>query len=140
MAEIKINVKSISGRKNKVKTVTFCCDDEIRTIYDLIKNTVEYCVKLYNDRRENSQLLAVLSPDVIGDMALSGKVSFGVNYSENNADPDKAIKNAAEAFSDGIVVIFADDKKLESLDEPLDLSSVESFTFIKLSMLAGRMW
>ena len=76
----------------------------------------------------------------IEDKAAQGKVSFGVNYGEKNADVSKATDNALEAFTDGIAVIFADGKRLEALDEAIDLTEIKSLTFVKLTMLAGRMW
>ena len=85
-------------------------------------------------------MIKVLTPALIEDKPSSGKIAFGVNYGEKNADFSIALSHALEAFEDGIVVIFADDRKLENLHDELDLKTVKSLTFIKLSMLAGRMW
>ena len=53
---------------------------------------------------------------------------------------ETAIKTAIEGFEDGLVALFIDDKRYESLDEELNLTGSETLTFVKLTMLAGRMW
>ena len=140
MKEIKVNIKSASGRKNRIAERTMLFDESIATVRELIVFAVQTCVDEYNQRRESSGLLEVFSPERIGDQAQFGKVSFGVNYGGKPAEFQRAANHALEAFEDGIVVIFADDKQLTSLDEAVSLNQIESLTFIKLTMLAGRMW
>ncbi len=140
MTEIKVNVKSVANKKNKVVTVTIPCGDDTDSVRSLLTDIVKYCVESYNERMENGEILKVFTREQIEDKAQSGKVSFGNIYGENKADLQKATDDALEAFSDGVAVLFADDKKLESLDEKIDLQTIDSFTFIKLTMLAGRMW
>lgn len=140
MVETAVNVKSVSNRKNKITTLKIQYSDNVTNVKSLIAETVSYCVADYNSRRESSDLISVLTPTLIDDKAESGKISFGVNYGEKNAELSKAASYALEAFEDGIVVIFADDRKLENLNDKLDLNKIKSLTFIKLTMLAGRMW
>lgn len=140
MKEIKVNIKSASGRKNRIAERTMLFDESIATVRELIISAVHTCVDEYNLRCESSKLLEVLSPEMIEDRAQLGKVSFGVNYGGKQAEYQRAAAQALEAFEDGIVVIFAGDKQLTSLDEAVSLNQVESLTFIKLTMLAGRMW
>ncbi len=140
MKEIRVNVKSVSGKKSSIAARTMLFDENITTVGDLIRSSVKVCVDEYNKRRESSDLIEVLTPDIIENKAKLGKVSFNVNYGESSPDLQKAVDNALEAFEDGLVVIFADENKLESLDEAVDLNAIESLTFIKLTMLAGRMW
>ena len=81
-----------------------------------------------------------LTSKEIEDRAAQGKISFGVNYGNKDADVSKATADALEAFSDGIVVIFADDRRLQRPEESIDITDIHNLTFIKLTMLAGRMW
>ncbi|MBQ2152274.1 MAG: hypothetical protein II440_02405 [Clostridia bacterium] len=140
MKEIKINIKSVSGKKSRITTRTMLFDENINVVEELIKAAVATTVNEYNERRETSDLITVLTPGLIEDKAQTGKVSFGVNYGEKSPDLETAVNNALEAFADGIVVIFADDKKLDSLDEAIDINDIKSLTFVKLTMLAGRIW
>lgn len=140
MKELKINVKSVSGKKSKITTRTMLFDENITTVGRLITAAVKTTVNEYNERRESSDLITVLTPELIEDKAQSGKVSFNVNYGESSPNLKTAVNNALEAFTDGIVVIFADEHKLDSLDEAVFINKIESLTFVKLTMLAGRMW
>ena len=140
MREISVNIKSAATKRNKIKTVTVPYDEGITDVKGLIEATVAWFVKDYNQRRENSELLIALTSEQIEDKAEQGKISFGVNYGSKDADLSKATADALEAFSDGIVVIFADDRRLQRLDESIDITDIYNLTFIKLTMLAGRMW
>ena len=140
MLQISVNVKSAATKKNKIQTVTVPYDEGISDVKGLLEATVAWCVNDYNQRRQNSDLLTALSPEQIEDKASQGKVSFDVNYGEKDAELSKATAEALEAFSDGVVVVFADDRRLQSLDEAIDLAEIHSLTFVRLTMLAGRMW
>lgn len=138
--ELNVNVKSVSGKKNKITTIPVTYSRDEMTVRELIEETVRYCVNDYNNRKENGELLRALLPQEIEDKAAQGKISFGMVYGEKDADLKKATDDAIEAFADGVVAIFADEKRLENPDEELKLNEIQSLTFIKLVMLAGRMW
>ena len=91
MTDLKINIKSISNKKNKIKTTVIPCDDSITDIRELLTEIVKYCVKTYNERMESSEILNVFTREQIEDKAQSGKVSFGVIYGENKADIVKGV-------------------------------------------------
>ena len=63
-----------------------------------------------------------------------------MNYGGKPADIVKAQENAIQCFEDGIYRIFMDDKPLEELDEDIQVTEEQVFTFVRLTMLAGRMW
>lgn len=140
MIAIHVNIKSVSNKQNKIKQMSISYDEKIQNVRELILATVKYCVENYNERMENSEILKALSIEQIENQAAQGKVSFGINYGEKRAELSKAEADALEAFEDGIAVIFADEKKLESLDEKIEIQKIKSLTFVKLTMLAGRMW
>ena len=85
-------------------------------------------------------VLLLTAKSQIEDQAQTGKVSFGVNYGEKQADPQKARENAIQCFEDGIYRIFMDDRPLEHLDDPIEVTEENIFTFVRLTMLSGRMW
>ena len=53
---------------------------------------------------------------------------------------DKAVDNALQSFEDGLYRVFLNDDELERLDEEIDVKENDTLTFIRLTMLAGRMW
>ena len=138
--EAKINVKSVSGKKNKITTINISYTKDEISVRELIEETVKYCVEKYNERVENGEVLKALLPQEIEDMATQGKIAFETIYNDKTADVKTATYNAISSFEDGIVAIFADKLRIEKLEETIKLSEIESITFIKLVMLAGRMW
>ena len=74
------------------------------------------------------------------EMQEAGKFAFGFHYNTNVIAEEKAVAIALEAVADGVVRIFQDTKPLEDLNQPITVNEGDTFTFIKLTMLSGRMW
>lgn len=138
--EIKVNLKSIGKRKQSVKPVSYQIPGHPKTLRELICAVTQAGVEEYNRRMESSELLCYLTSEEITDMAQAGKVSFGVNYGEKKADLTKAQENAIQCFEDGIYRIFLNEIPLETLEEKIEITEESIFTFVRLTMLAGRMW
>ena len=138
--ELKISCKSVSKRRNTIKSVLYQYENPIHTVKDLLTETVRLNVAEYDKRQESSEILNVLSNDDIEDMATTGKVGFGVNYGNKKPDVDKAIQNALECFQDGLVVVFIEGNQFTKEDEPLSLKDGDEITFVRMTMLSGRMW
>ena len=62
------------------------------------------------------------------------------SHGEKEADVQEAQENALQCFEDGIYRIFMDGTPLESLDDTIAITDHSVFTFVRLTMLAGRMW
>lgn len=138
--KIKINIKKISKRNNLIQSIIYdypICPD---TVNILIEETVKLCVKEYEDRQENSEMIKVLTMHDIEDSSLSGKVSFGRNYGDNKPNLVKAVTNAKQSFQDGIVAIFIDGLQMKNLEDNISLCENSEITFVKMTMLSGRMW
>ena len=65
---------------------------------------------------------------------------YMIGYNENQVDERQAIATAVSAVQDGLVRIFQNDKELTNLDERITFVADDIFTFVKLTMLSGRMW
>ena len=76
----------------------------------------------------------------IDDMAQIGKIAFGIVYGEKAPDVGKSIETAMLGFQDGLFRVFLGETELTELDEKLKLQDGDTVTFIRLTMLAGRMW
>lgn len=139
--KVKVNLKQIGQRKQKIAPVDFEYSAPPKTVRELIQFTVEICVNAYNERvRAGTENTKPLNEQQITDMAEVGKIAFGINYGEKEQDLDKAKDNALQSFEDGLYRIFSGENELEGLDTPVSLNEGDTLTFIKLTMLAGRMW
>ena len=138
--EIKVNLKSLGKRRQSVKTVTYEIPGHPKTLRELICAVTQAGVEEYNCRMEMPELLRCLTSEEITDMAQAGKVSFGVNYGEKKAEFIKAQENAIQCFEDGFYRIFLNETPLEALEERIQITEESIFTFVRMTMLVGRMW
>lgn len=138
--KVSVNMKKLGKRKNSIEKVPYELGRTPATVRELIEEMVHLCVGDYNRRMESRELLDNLSLAEMEDQAASGKISFGVNYGEKKADEDQAAENALQCFEDGIYRIFLGTRQLERLDEAVELTEESELTFVRLTMLAGRMW
>lgn len=138
--KIFINVKQLGKRKDAIGRKEFLIETVPATTAELIVAVVIRQVQEYNERLDQNDLLKYLADAEIEEKATSGKVSFGVNYNGLPADAEKAVRNALQSFEDGIFRVFLNDTELESLDETIQLQEEDKLTFIRLTMLAGRIW
>lgn len=138
--KIYVNLKSIGNHKASVKPVPIEIKDCPATLRDLILAVVETGVEEYNRRAENSELLTYLTKEELEEKARTGRIGFGVNYGDGKAELVAAQNNAIQCFEDGIYRIFMDGKPLEVLDDLIGVTEEKTFTFVRLTMLAGRIW
>lgn len=138
--KIIVNLKSVGKRKQSVKPVTYEISGHPGTVRELILSVTQAGVEEYNQRMESTELLNYLTSEEINDQAQAGKISFGINYGEKKANLAKAQENAIQCFEDGIYRIFLNEEPLEVLDEKIQITEDSIFTFVRLTMLAGRMW
>lgn len=138
--QIKINLKQIGKKKNSIQEVTYEIPFTPHCVRDLIEAVSETCVNTYNDRVESSEILKCMTKEELECQALAGKISFGINYGKQKAELIPAVNEALQSFEDGIYRIFMDDQALTALDQQIHITEESRFTFVRLVMLAGRMW
>ncbi|MCI8837255.1 MAG: hypothetical protein HFG74_04230 [Hungatella sp.] len=141
--DIRVNVKHMGRRRKSVEPVVCRLFTAPSTVRELILAVVEAGVRDYNDKLKDGDLqevLRCLTRQEIEDKAETGKVAFGVLYGEKEADLKEACDNAIQCFEDGIYRIFLDDRPLLDLEEDIGGETDGMFTFVRLTMLSGRMW
>ena len=138
--KVLVNMKKLGSRRNSITQVPYELEPVPTTVRELIIQMVSICVHDYNTRMESQELLKNLSQAEMEDKASAGKISFGVNYGEKKAEEDKAIANALQCFEDGIFRIFCGTEQLQQLEDTITLTEESELTFVRLTMLAGRMW
>ena len=138
--KVLVNMKKLGSRRNSITQVPYELEPMPETVRELITRMVSVCVRDYNTRMENKELLNNLSMKEMEEQAAAGKISFGVNYGENHAEESKAVESALQCFEDGIYRIFCGTKQLQSLEEKIALTEGCELTFVRLTMLVGRMW
>lgn len=137
---MKINIKKLTRAKASIDKLEIDTPSGLKNVRELIEYVTGYCVNEYEKRREAGELLKMLEKEEIEDKAKSGKVGFGVNYGTKSPKMEEAKKNSVQSFEDGVTALFIDGKRMESLEEAVEIKDETELTFIKLTAYAGRMW
>lgn len=136
---IKINVilKRAGNITKKVKPCPFWLGKAPHTFRELIEESVKTSVSVFNDRTSDNM---PLTEEQLDGMREIGKFAFGVHYNSNSVDAAKAIETAVDAVRDGLVRVFMGNDELTDLEKAIEVTEGDVFTFIRLTMLSGRMW
>ena len=137
---MKINVKQIGKRKNKIDKKKYEISEKITTVKELLTEFVTINVNEFNNGFTENDIVPYLTDKKINDLSDAGKISFGVDYNEQKQDLEKAIENALQSYEDGIYRVFVNDEEMGEIDCEINLKENDELTFVRLTMLAGRMW
>lgn len=135
-----VNVKQVGSRKNYINKEEIILDYKPSNLRELIRIIVTKNVNEFNENIKKERLIEYLTDEEINNKIALGKVSFGEIHNDTTQNLEKALKVAYLAYEDGIYKVFVGEKEVNSLDESLELKEEEILTFIKLTMLSGRMW
>ncbi len=136
--KIIINIKGLSQKKVIYKEEVEL-SNKISTTKDLITELVKINVEKFNRKMDDKDILSIMTNEYIAEATKSGKIGDEV-HGDKRANLEKALDTAYLAFEDGLFYIFVNDEQTQKLDDSLNLKDGDVLTFIKLTMLAGRMW
>lgn len=143
--EIKVTVKQL-GKKHPVlseQKIDIAYDDSNISLENLLKLIVQQQVEAFNAKSfelEDEDYTKIPTDNYLNILTDTGKVGFGSIYNLKKADVQKAQENAIQAFEDGMFAVFYNDEQLEDLTQIIDLNLQHTFTFIRLTFLAGSYW
>ncbi|MDN3691122.1 hypothetical protein QWZ06_02010 [Chryseobacterium tructae] len=143
--DIKVTVKQL-GRKHPVlseQKIEIAYEDSIISLENVLKLIVQQQVEEFNAQSfefEDEDSAKIPTDNYLNILTDTGKVGFGSIYNLKKADVQKAQENAVQAFEDGMFAVFYNDEQFENLDQTIDLSLQHTFTFIRLTFLAGSYW
>ena len=136
--KIIVNVKGLS-RKKVIHQEELELKDKISTTKDLITELVKINVEKFNKKIDDKNILSIMTNEYIAEAVRAGKIGDEV-HGDKKANLEKALDTAYLSFEDGLYCIFINDEQSEKLDDNLSLKDGDILTFIRLTMLAGRMW
>lgn len=138
--KVYVNVKQIGKKKNKIDKKEYEINEGIKTVKELLTEFVTINVEKFNEGYTENDIVPYLTDKKINDLSDAGKISFGVDYNEQKQDLEKAIENALQSYEDGIYRVFVNDEEMGEIDCEINLKENDELTFVRLTMLAGRMW
>ena len=143
--EIKVTVKQL-GKKHPVlseQNIEIAYEEANITSENLLKLIVQQQVDEFNAKSfelEDEDYAKIPQDNYLNLLTDTGKVGFGSIYNLKKADLQQAQDNAIQAFEDGMFAVFYNEEQLESLTQTIDLELKHTFTFIRLTFLAGSYW
>ena len=138
--KVYVNVKQIGKKKNKIDKKEYEINEGIKTVKELLTEFVTININEFNNGFTENDIVPYLTDEKINDLSDAGKISFGVDYNEQKQDLEKAVENALQSYEDGIYRIFVNDAEVGEIDCEINLKENDELTFVRLTMLAGRMW
>ncbi len=146
--ELKVQIKQAGKREQKIQTAKLRVPAKPGTVEDLLRYAVSATYHAFEEKRKRTAVFEaggnipclVLTEEEIENGAAGGKIDFGFLRSSRQVSEAEAIANALLAFADGLIAVFIDKERKEDLSEEINLTGNETVTFVKLTMLAGRLW
>jgi hypothetical protein len=135
-----VSVKQAGKRKEYITKKELVLNETPTTLRELIREVIRQNVTQYNQKSEEPSLLKLLSFEELEAQVQTGKVGFGERFNREHADPLQAVETAMTAFEDGLFRVFIGDEEAPSLDEHVVVNDGDVLTFIKFTMLSGRLW
>jgi len=136
---VNVIMKQASSRKAVLNAVSFELEQP-ETVKDLLIQMVTLCVKQYHQRIELQSFLHVLSQEEIIEGMNTGKLRLGILDNTKQVNLQQAIEAVIHGFEDGLIVLFVDHQRQESLEDLLEIHEGSELIFVKLAMLSGRLW
>ena len=142
---LNIQVKQMGKKGRHIKPLAMEYSKCPETAQQLIEETVRMMVADFIRRQQEAKeghIPEALSEDNMQTMAEVGKIAFGEIYNDKEPDEDKAVQSAWQAYADGIVRVFIGGEEAEYNENgtQLALKEGDDVTFVRLAMLAGRMF
>lgn len=143
--ELKITIKQL-GKKQpllKEKTIEIDSSQSIFSLKELLEIIIKDQVATYNSKSvdtDDEDRIQTPQKEYLQALTETGKAGFGSIYNDKKANETLAVENALQAFEDGIFAVFYGDEEITSLSQTIDLSTLQTFTFIRLTFLAGSFW
>ncbi len=135
---VNILVKSISKGAGQIAPLQYDLPAGINTVELLIAETVRECLKRYRERTCAGQTgnTTIKSTEI---QALSGKIVYGMYADRKAPDEADAVRNALDAFRDGVTAVFVDGKKKDKLTDQITLREGSEVMFVKLTSLSSSL-
>jgi len=135
-----VNVKQAGTRKNFITQEEIILDSKPSTLRELIGAIITKNVENFNNKITEEKLIDYLTKEEIDDKLTLGKVSFNELHNKSMANLNKALEEAYIAYEDGLYRVFIDNTEAGKLDGQFELKDESVLTFIRFTMLSGRMW
>lgn len=137
--ELKVKVKALAKKRPLIDTLPVQVPDHISSANDLVTVIVLDNVRAFNQKQSDQPLFQYLTEDEIDNQSVTGKIGFGDKKNDKHQDERRAVENALQCFEDGIFRMLLAGNEVE-YGQDIQPQDGDELVFIRLTMLAGRLW
>ncbi|MCU0445127.1 MAG: hypothetical protein MUE85_09425 [Microscillaceae bacterium] len=140
--QIKFSIKQLGKKRAFIdsQSIEIAGNYGQYTLKEILSRIVSQQVETFNQKRTEKSLFNFLQETDIQAQAENGRVRFGAVYNETQADVEKAIETVLLAFEDGLIAVFVDDEQIDLISQNIAINPNTTFTFVRLTFLAGSVW
>jgi hypothetical protein len=138
LKSVSVRAEIVGRRGPAFSPLNLECEFALETARDLLSAIVSEQLDEFRKRKEDSQLLRILSAGEVNDIKETGRIVPGGQDRDTRipALPD-AVEATVQAFKDGFYFMFVNDVQVESLDQPVDGLQHIDVLFVRLTPLVG---
>lgn len=109
---------------------------KVSSLRELLSVFTAYEFERQHEKRE----LTAIGQEEIEQQAGLGRVKFAEMYNTEKGDRDEAVRVMLQDYEDGLFRVYRNGEECAGLDEPLEIKDEDEIVFVRLVMLAGRLW
>jgi hypothetical protein len=109
----------------------------INTVADLLRRLVAVEIELTSQILSERRSILPLGLEELEEQLLAGRAGVADLPLRNRTDTTRAINLVTNAFTDGLILLFVDERRCLKLDDALDVNSQTRVMLIRRSMLTG---
>lgn len=109
----------------------------IHTVSDLLLRLAHAEVSLASRRQRQRRSILPVGLQELDEQLQAGRAGVADLPSPKRIDPAKAIQVVTDAFTDGLILLFVDERRCMRLDEPVEISPETRVLILRLTMLTG---
>lgn len=134
-----VQVKSLGQRRPAIECLPIELKEEFSLAKELVEGIVRENVRAFNAQETDAPLFSYLTEKDMKNMERNGKIGFSDKKNSRIQDEEKAVENALQCYEDGIFRAFINEEEIEYGDT-IELKDGDKLTFIRLTMMGGRLW
>ncbi len=137
---IKVALKNPGNIAKRVAARPFFLAKNPRNFGELIDEAVRTSVELSTSRDKRADPYKPLDDEQFAGMSEVGKFAWMLPVDTKPVDFEEAVSVARAAVQDGLVRVFQNETEFLNFGDVIEINENDVFTFVRLTMLSGRLW
>ena len=107
------------------------------TVASLLARLVAFEMDTSMQRQQRRRTILPLSLEALARQLQAGRAGVAELPKPGRIDPRRAVQVVTDAFSDGLILLFVDERRCTRLDESVEVKPETRVTIVRRTMLTG---